>query len=79
MDRTNREESGLFKVKEIEQLETLAFHFTQLSKRLSQDREHWSETGKDLSKNVETLDKTIQALVGSREEPERTGDRRSSA
>lgn len=62
MDKTDRDES-LSKVKEIEQLETLAFHFTQLSKRLSQDREYWAETGKDLGQAVENLHKTIESFA----------------
>lgn len=64
MDKTDRDESTRSKAKEIDQLETLAFHFTQLSKRLSQDREYWAETGKDLSKTVEALHQTIQGLAG---------------
>lgn len=60
MDRDEEQDS---REKDIEQLETLAFHFTQLSKRLSQDREHWAETGKDLTKAIEKLDKTIQSFT----------------
>ena len=48
--------------KDIEQLEMLAFHFTQICKRLSQDREHWAESGKDLSRAVENLSKVLQQL-----------------
>jgi phage-related tail protein len=59
----NRGEKQDSREKDIEQLETLAFHFTQLSKRLSQDREHWAETGKDLTKACEKLDKTIQQFA----------------
>ena len=60
MDRDEKQNS---REKDIEQLETIAFHFTQLSKRLSQDREHWAETGKDLTKAVGKLDKTVQAFA----------------
>ena len=47
----------------IEKLETLAFHFTQVCKRLSQDREHWAESGKELTKAVESLSNTLQQFT----------------
>lgn len=46
-----------------QRLETLAFHFTQVCKRLSQDREHWAETGKDLNKAVNNLNATLQKFA----------------
>ena len=49
--------------KDIEQLEMLAFHLTQVCKRLSTDREHWAESGKDLSKAVNNLNQTLQRFT----------------
>lgn len=48
---------------EIEQLEALAFHFTQLSKRLAQDCEHWAATGQELTKAVAALQQILQRLI----------------
>ena len=48
---------------EIEQLEALAFHFTQLSKRLAQDCEHWAATGQELTQAVANLQQVLQRLT----------------
>lgn len=61
-ENEDKQEQGE-KDKDVEQLEMLAFHLTQLSKRLSRDREHWAETGKDLSKAVNDLNEILQKFT----------------
>lgn len=45
-----------------EQLETVAFHFTQLYQRLAQDRDSWAMTGGDLAEAIEAFEKQLQQL-----------------
>ncbi len=61
-ENEDKQEQGE-KDKDVEQLEMLAFHFTQVCKRLSEDREHWAETGKDLTKSVNNLNETLQKFA----------------